>query len=70
VLDGAAVRAAAPDLLAASDRLAALDRPIAPRGVLLFERLLEYADGALSERVLAAAVRDEIRHAGAALELP
>ena len=47
-----AIRAEAETLLAASARLADLDRPVAARGVILMERLLIDGSGPLYDREL------------------
>jgi hypothetical protein len=70
VFDRRAVRFAAPGLLTAAERLAALDDPVAPRGVLLLERLLVDADGPLYNPTRSAELPVHVAAAAAALELP
>lgn len=49
-LDRAAVRECRPQLLGLASRLFDLERPVAPRGVLLVEQLLREGDGPLYGR--------------------
>ncbi len=55
--DRLAVRAETERFVALADRLADLERPVAPRGVLLLEQLLDDAWGPLHDRDRA----DELR---------
>jgi hypothetical protein len=68
MFDRLAVRAVAPELLALADRLAKLDRPAAPRGVLLAEHLLGDVTGPLYDRSREEALRDAVDAASDALE--
>ena len=63
-----AVRAQEDRLLTLADRLADLERPIAPRGVLLTERLLDDVDGPLYDRGRESELSVEIEAAAGALE--
>jgi hypothetical protein len=65
-----AVRAVSGDLLAVAHRLADLENPIAPRGVLLVERLLLDSDGPMYDRERARELFAAVDEAAAALELP
>jgi two-component system sensor histidine kinase KdpD len=67
-LDRGAVRESRAQLLELTARIADLDRPVMPRGVLLVERLLGATDSPLYARVPTARVRDEIARTLAALD--
>ncbi|MGH3143128.1 MAG: hypothetical protein ACRDO9_08380 [Gaiellales bacterium] len=66
--DRLAVRAEAESFLALADRLADLERPVAPRGVLLVEQLLEDEWGPLYDRDRADELSDALDDAAEALE--
>jgi hypothetical protein len=70
VFDRGAVRAASQRILAAADRLAKIENPVSPRGVLLLEHLLGDTDGPLYDRDRAAELVALVDAATAALELP
>ncbi|HEY7705564.1 MAG TPA: hypothetical protein VH968_00160 [Gaiellaceae bacterium] len=64
------VRAAGETLLAMADRLADLEQPVSPRGVLLLERLLSDGDGPLYDPVRTDELLAAIDEAAGALDLP
>jgi hypothetical protein len=65
-----AVRGSADDLVAMADRLADLEHPVSPRGILLAERLLTDGSGPLYDRERAAELPGYVHLATAGLELP
>ncbi len=65
-----AVRAATDDLLAIADQLADLPHPVAPRGVLLVERLVDDDSGPLYDAEHSDELLNAVDAAAAALELP
>jgi hypothetical protein len=65
-----AVTASAASLLEAAARLEALDRPVAPRGILLVEQLLSDPEGPLFDPGLPSELPAAAARAAAALELP
>ena len=65
-----AVRGSADDLLAMADRLADLENPVSPRGILLAERLLTDGSGPLYDRERGAELPGYVHLATAGLELP
>lgn len=67
VFNRRAVRAATDNLLVVAERLADLEDPVAPRGVLLLERLLVDTSGPLYDRELAAELAGRIDAAAGAL---
>jgi hypothetical protein len=66
--DRLAVRAEAENFLALADRLADLERPVAPRGVLLLEQLLDDPWSPLNDRDREDEVRGCLAEAAEALE--
>ena len=65
-LNRVAVRSSRANLLALAARLADLDRPVTPRGVLLAERLVSHSSSPLYDRTAAAAAprrADDARYA-------
>jgi hypothetical protein len=66
----AGVRAAQETLLAIADRLSDLERPVAPRGVLLVDRLLTDGSGPLYDTRGTDELFAAIDEAADALELP
>jgi hypothetical protein len=64
-----AVRTAADDLLAIADRLGDLEYPVAPRGVLLVELLLDDGSGPLSDHERSDELLEAVDTAAAALEI-
>ncbi len=66
--DRLAVRAEAERFVALADRLADLERPVAPRGVLLLERLLDDPWSPLHDRDRAEQLRESLDEAAKALE--
>jgi hypothetical protein len=69
VFDAAAVRELAPVLLQAANRLEDLERPVAPRGILLLESLLTDPWGPLYDRGRAEQLGSAVVTAADALEL-
>ena len=67
-LNRAAVRAARPKLLALASRLADLEAPVLPRGVLLADRLVSDTSSPLYDRARAEHARRDAERALAALE--
>lgn len=65
-----AVRAVSADLVEMADRLADLENPIAPRGVLLVEQLLTDGAGPLYNHESADELASSVTKATRALELP
>ena len=65
-----AIRAASDHLLVIADRLADLESPVAPRGILLVERLLVDGSGPLYDREREGELLGAVEAAGDALELP
>ncbi len=68
VFNRAAVRVETERLLALADRLTDLERPVAPRGVLLVERLLDDVSGPLRDRDRADELGEAVDDAAEALE--
>jgi hypothetical protein len=66
--DRLAVRSEAETLLTLADRLADLERPVAPRGVLLLEQLLDDNWSPLHNRGRAGELRECLDEAADALE--
>jgi hypothetical protein len=66
--DRLAVRAEAESFLALADRLADLERPVAPRGVLLLEQLLDDPWSPLHDRDRADELRESLDDAAEVLE--
>jgi hypothetical protein len=67
-LNRGSIRARRAQLLELAARLYDLPRPVAPRGILLVERLLYDGSGALYDRSAPSRLRAEIRQALAALD--
>jgi len=67
-LDRGAVRESRAQMLELASRIADLERPVMPRGILLVERLLAGVESPLYARVPTARVRDEIARTLAALD--
>lgn len=65
-----AIRAASDNFLVIADRLQDLDSPVAPRGILLVERLLVDGSGPLYDHEHADELPAAVEAAGDALELP
>jgi hypothetical protein len=70
VFNRRAVRESAAILLEAAARLEALDRPVAPRGILLVEELLSDPEGPLFDLRMPSELPAAAARAVAALELP
>lgn len=66
--DRLAVRAEAESFLALADRLADLERPVAPRGILLLEQLLDDTRSPLHDRGRTDELRECLDEAEEALE--
>jgi hypothetical protein len=67
-IDRATVRACRAQLLELASRLFDADRPVAPRGVLLVDRLLTEPDSPLYDRGGPRQLRLELKRLGAALD--
>ena len=68
-LDRTSIRTSRSELLELAARLCNLSRPVAPRGVLLVDRLLSDGSGPLYRRHLSSGLRDRARQALASLEM-
>ena len=67
-LDRSSIRALRAQLLELAARLCDLTRPVAPRGILLVDRLLHDGSGPLYNRRATNELRVEVRQARAALD--